>query len=176
MLYDWRCQNPKCEAEVEVYRSLPDAELPPIQSCPQCGAKNWQKVLGRFSAITHESRDNMFPIKVPGLQKVVKTDPRTGQVARDELNRPIVEYRDVVFTSRKQQKEWLKEHDMCLMEDGRDPSIGPSQHSHYQQPGDTPAPSRAAEDMVKGAQFVEPREVYDMFGKDLLGDLSPTSH
>ncbi len=171
MLYEWRCQNPECEAEVEVHRSMRDAELPPINACPQCGAMNWQKILGNFVAVTHTMRDNTFPIKVPGLRKVVKTDRVTGQVLKDHLNRPIVEYRDVVFSSRKQQKQWLKENGMCLTEDGRDPSIGRSQHSHYQQPGnDSTAPSDAAAEMVRGAQFIEPREVYDMF------DLDQSSH
>ena len=115
-----------------------------------------------------------WPILVPGLNKVRSRGPDgtpayiTEKVGEDTHGNailkktPAYEYEDVTFSSPRQQKEWLKRHNMCLTLEGRSASTGNSEHGRFGQHSDDPAPTKRAELMAKHSRFVEDKELYRM--------------
>jgi hypothetical protein len=122
---------------------MSNSDVGPVRSCQMCGERSFSKV---FHAPLLGGVNSEFPIRVPQLEKIA--------IYNEDRSMVRYEYHDVVFNNRAEQKEYLDRNNLCLTGDGRDPSIGASQHSHY-DPYDPPAPSEDAVKMYKEAHFVE---------------------
>ena len=161
--YDWECK--RCQATVEVFRRMADCRMPPIEPCPNCASKDvWHKVVTpvHMALAGKEDHKSIFPITVPAFEKKICVDAN-GNPIRDALNRPVVQYHDVTFNSKAEQDAYMKKNGLVRTMDGRDPSVGISQRSVYDQT-EEPPPSQDAVRMAEGAHFVEPRDLYDNYG------------
>ena len=149
---------------MEVFRCMADCSVAPIVPCPVCETDGlWTKLVVpvHVALAGKEEHRSVFPITVPGFEKKVVVDEH-NQVVRDRLGRPVVRYCDVTFKSKREQDEYMNRKGLVRTMDGRDPSIGPSQRSYYDQT-QGPPPSQEAVMMAERARYVEPREVYENF-------------
>lgn len=156
--YEWECNA--CGHVTEVFRHMTDCGMAPIRVC-ECGAQDWRKMVSdvRVNLAGKEAHKSPFPVTIPGYEKRIVLNP-DGSVAKDVMGRPVVKYADVTFKDRAEQDAYMKKHNLVRTMDGRDPTIGASQHSVYDQP-EPPPPTPHAVELAKSAHFVEPREIYD---------------
>lgn len=157
--YDWNCS---CGATTEVFRTYDESGVGPYGKCRNCGGTfrdgpaEWKRVFGKFTLLVPggTSERNPFPIKVDKIDKVMLVDGNNKPIL-DPKGLPVFEYRDVIFTSAAQQKEWLDQRGQGLFMEGEaDSTKGNSEHSFFDQPIPA-APSAAAEQILSNAHFVE---------------------
>lgn len=135
----------------------------PRQTCPSCGGSQFKPTVA--AAQVHvpggRSERSPWPLKIDKLERVVTRTP-DGKIVRDEHDRPVVSYRDVVFHSLAEQNEYLQRTGRERMMDGEaDSTVNEeSTHSVYHH-GDTPAPSAEASRMASRAFYVEDPRAYD---------------
>lgn len=156
--HDWKCT---CGAITEVVRSMDCSNVGPRNHCRSCGGTSFKKQVAKTHALIPggRSESSPWPICIPKMEKfMLRGDD--GEVLKNSNGVPLVGYKDVVFTSKAHQDQYLKEHGKALMMDGEaDSTVNvESTHSVYDQT--SIAPSEYSTKLAEQSFFVEdPNEV-----------------
>lgn len=108
MIYEWQCND--CGKAVNVIASVSHYKTPPSLPCV-CGANSWSKIIGIPAIKRTDLRDAVYPF----------TFKKAGG-------------QPVLFTSHKQQSQWMDANGYMLFEDAVTPdTLSDSQRSSFDQ-------------------------------------------
>lgn len=156
---------------------------PKVSACPICLGTDFK----RRTVYKHQNmiaKEYDKPVVLKKFHQIVKTDPQgnvitqpiqdpaTGKIS----NLPVMEYKDQVFNTRKEQDEWMDRHGWCRLADAEGDSTFHESQSELYGPGAQGQAMPSGIDVIKlgriedGMMIFDEDQVSEHFGRDIVSN------